>query len=306
MNETLHDRVVSLRRQLKNGVTPAMATPLAADGYRVNTAVLPSLVNFLLASGVKGLFVGGTTGEGVLLEAPERMRLHEAAVAAVAGRMPVLVHVGANQVATAVALAEHAAGLGVEGLAAVTPFFYPIDDEGLVRYYQAIAAAAPHTPLLLYDIPQLAVNGITPALLPYLAEAVPTLAGMKTSRPDVQFVRQLMEVTPEPLIILAGNESAALGLLALGAHGLISGLSTAVPEPFVALTDAFAAGDMAEARRQQYIINRMLALLPGKARIGAIKSILAERGIAAGPAMPPRSTPNASLWPALRSVMAES
>lgn len=297
--------IETFKSKLANGVSPAMATPLEADGYTVNTAVIPQLVDLLLAAGVKGLFVGGTTGEGILLTATERQRLHAAAVTAVDGRVPVLLHVGANRLDETLALARHAAAIGADAIAAVTPFFYGVHDLALVTYYQAISVAVPEMPLLLYDIPHLAINGITPEALPRLHEAVPSLVGMKTSRPDVQMVRRLLDAAPDPFLVLAGNESAALGLLALGADGLISGLSTAVPEPFVALTRAYGDGDLATARQQQQLINELLPHLPAGARIGAIKQILTERGIEAGTAVPPRPMPKEPIWAKMKLVLDE-
>ncbi len=280
-----------------------MATPLQADGYTVNTAVVPSLADFLIAAGVKGLFVGGTTGEGVLLTPGERLRLHEATMAAANGRVPVLLHVGTNRLDTAISLARHAAEVGAAAMVAVTPYFYSLGDDGLAAYFQALAAAAPDMPLLVYDIPQMAVNGISPDLLAHLSRTIPSLAGIKTSRTDAQIIRRLLEAAPEHLVVLAGNEPIALGSLAMGAHGLISGLSTAVPEPFVALTNAFGAGSLVEARHHQRQINRLLPCLPAGARIGAIKQILAERGIAVGPTVPPRPMPHEPVWPRMEAVL---
>lgn len=299
----MKSQISNLKSQISNGVLPAMATPLQAGGYRVNTAMVPQLVEFLLDAGVKGLFVGGTTGEGILLDVAERLRLHQAAVAAVDGRAPLFLHVGANRTDEALTLARQAREIGADAIVAVTPYFYAIGDDGLVDYYRAIGEAVPDLPLLLYDIPHLATNGISPEALARLSRELPTLAGIKTSRPDAQVVRRLLDAAPEHLIVLAGNESIALGLLALGAHGLISGLSTAVPEPFVALTRAFAEGQHHEALRRQRQINRLLALLPAGARIGALKSILAERDLPVGPAVPPRPTPTQSLWPQIRDLM---
>lgn len=296
----------SLRSKLAYGVAPAMATPLMGDGYRVNVAVVPQLVEFLIGAGAKGLFVGGTTGEGILLEPVERKRLHETAVEAAAGRVPVLLHAGANRLEAAVALAEHAAQTGADAVAAVTPFYYGMDEDALTAYYKAIAEAAGEMPLFLYDIPHMAVNGISPGLLRRLASEIPTLAGMKSSRRDAQEVRQLMAAAPEGFILLAGNESVALGLLALGVDGLISGLSTAVPEPFVGLTRSFGEGDLASARRLQKLINQLLAVVPAGRRIGAIKQILSERGINVGPAVPPRNMPDEPIWPRLEDLLRES
>lgn len=294
----------NLKESLEMGVVPAMATPMMADGQGVEMRGVGPLVSFLIGAGVKGLFVGGTTGEGILLPAGQRQRLHEETMKAVSGRVPVLLHVGANTTAEAVLLADHAAKIGAEAIVAVTPSFYPLNDEGLLAYYQAIAQAAPQTALFAYDIPQQATNGIGPALLERLIDQVATLVGLKTSRPDAQAVRQLLDVASGRVLVYAGNERIALGLLALGANGLISGLSTAVPEPFVALTAAFAAGDWVAAGRQQQLINRLLDLLPAGARIGALKTILNQRGVPAGIAVPPHPTPaHLPLWSQIQTIL---
>lgn len=295
-------KIAALKSRLQQGVSPAMATPLQEDGYRVNLPILPQLVNFLIEKGVKGLFVGGTTGEGLLLDVAERQRLHEGTMTAVHGRIPVLLHVGANRMDQALSLTHHAVQIKADAIVAIPPTFFGMDDDSLFAYFQAIAAAAPDTPLLLYDIPHLAINGISPALLARLSAAIPSLAGVKTSRPDAQMIRQLLAAAPEHLIVLAGNERIALGSLAMGATGLISGLSTAVPEPFVALTGAVAAGDLAAARREHQRINQLLDLMPPQ-RIGGIKMILAERGILVGTAVPPRPMPPKGIWSQMETLL---
>jgi dihydrodipicolinate synthase/N-acetylneuraminate lyase len=304
----VNEQIAALKDRLQGGVVPAMATPLESDGYRVNYGALEQLIEFLIAAGVRALFIGGTTGEGILLAPQERQTLHERTLAIVNRRVPSLVHVGANTTAASVELARHAVTLGAEAIVAVTPHFYEVGDEALLAYYQDIAQVAPETPLLAYDIPQMAANGITPRLLPRLAAQVPTFAGLKSSRPDAQVIRQFIDLAPGGVLILAGNERVALGLLALGANGLISGLSTAVPEPFVAMTRAFFAGNLAAAQDQQRAINRILDLLPAGARIGALKTILAERGIAAGPAVPPRAMPSEEwrAWPQIQTILDEA
>ncbi len=167
------EKIAWLKGKLRGGVAPALATPVLADGMTVNTAVVPDLIDFLLNAGSSGLFVGGTTGEGVLFSDAERMRLHETAVAATNGRAPVMLHVGTNNLADTIALARHAVEVGADAIAVVTPFFYAMHDDGLAAYYHAVAAAVPNLPLLLYDIPQMAVNGISPVLLARLGREMP-------------------------------------------------------------------------------------------------------------------------------------
>lgn len=296
------DQIAALKSKLRDGVSPAMATPLVPGTHTVNLDVVPQLVDFLADKGVKGLFIGGTTGEGTQLDLDQREALHETAAAAASGRVAVLLHVGAQRADDAVRLARHAAGLRPDAIVAMTPTFYGMSDAALARYYQAIAAAAPDIPLFLYDIPQFAVNGIGPTLLATLGRDMPLLAGLKTSRVDLQVVRQLIDSLPTGRILLAGNESAALGSLALGADGLISGLSTAIPEPFVALTRAFAAGEIDEARAWQRCINRLLGVLGG-GRVGGIKAILTQRGIPVGPPVPLLDATDEPLWPRAAEIL---
>ena len=297
-----------LSTRIRGGVLPAMATPLQPDGYRVNPTALAQLIEFLIGAGVSGLFVGGTTGEGIMLATAERMALHELALQAVGGRIPALIHVGANTTAESITLAGHAKAIDAPAIVAITPGFYPVPDDALLDYYQEVANAAPGIPLFAYDIPHMAVNGISPDLLQRLAKTIPSFAGVKTSRPDAQIVRRLIDAAPDGILVLAGNEAIALGLLSLGADGLISGLSTAVPEPFVALTQAVSTSRWSEARDRQRQINQILALLPGGIRIGALKQILVERGIEAGPPVPPRPEAPAgwSAWPQIRGILSKT
>ena len=296
------EKTRQLITRLAGGVSPAMVTPLASDGQTVNLPAVDQLIEFLIAAGVNGLFVGGTTGEGILLSLEQRQALHERAMAAIAGRVPALLHVGANNTADSVVLVRHASSLDADAIVAVTPTFYPMHDAALCAYYADLAAAAPDTPLLAYDIPHMAVNGISPALLADLAAKLPTFAGIKTSNGDAQVVRQIIDVSATGQLVLAGNERIALGSLSLGASGLISGLSTAVPEPFVRLTDAFFKGNIALAQKEQRRINDFLDLIPPGARIGALKSLLQQRGIEVGPPVPPRPAVNVSDWPAWSQI----
>lgn len=293
----MHDNVFKLLTSVQSGALPAMATPVADDGYSVNTGAVPPLVDFLIEAGVHGLFVGGTTGEGLLLDIDQRCALHGAAIEASDGRVPILLHVGTNVTRDSLILAEHAVDIGADGIVAITPTFYGMTDEALLVYFEQIAAVAPNVPFLVYDIPHMAATGVSPNLLGKLLQAIPSFGGVKSSRPDAQVIRQLADVLGNDGILLAGNERIALGSLSLGAAGLISGLATAIPEPFVALVQAHAAGDLEAARREQKRINLLLDLMPPGERIGAIKLILQQRGYEVGPPVPPRSMPDdAELW----------
>lgn len=281
-----------------------MATPLLPGGYEVDREALPALVNFLVDAGVQGIFAGGTTGEGLVLDVAQRQRLHELSAQLVNERVPLFVHVGANTARDTLALAQHAAGLGVDGVVCITPTFYGMPDQDLLAYFQEIARVTPETPFFVYDIPHLASTGVSPALLGQLIETIPNFGGVKCSRSDAQVIRHYVAIAGEAAMVFAGNERIALGSLALGVTGLISGMATAIPEPFVSLTAAFAAGDLAAAQEQQRRINCLLDRVPASRRIGSFKTILQQRGLQSGPMVPPRMLEeDPALWSDLAALL---
>ena len=282
-----------------------MATPLQSGGYQINTDVVPTLVDFLIERKVGGLFVGGSTGEGLLFNQDARKKLFDATVAANNGRVVMMLHVGANTTRAAVELAKYAADNGSEANVAIPPTFFGMPDDALFGYFSEVAAAAPDLPFLAYDIPHMAINGVTPGLMKRMMAEIPNFMGVKCSRPDAAVVRQLIDTGGDEAIVLAGSEAIMLGSIALGAHGTISGLSTAWPEPFVAMLDAFAAGNMDEARNWQQLINRVLAIMPKGKRLGGIKTVLRDRGIAVGSPVPPRPDADAGVWQTILDEVAK-
>ncbi len=115
------------------GTLAAAATPLRDGGRELDEAAFGPLVDFLAGAGLDGLLALGTTGEGILLSVAERRRVAELFVEAAAGRLQVAVHCGAQTTADTVALAEHAAGLGVAGIAVIAPPYFRLDDDALLR-----------------------------------------------------------------------------------------------------------------------------------------------------------------------------
>lgn len=282
--------------KLHHKIIPAMATPIDISGNRVSVKDVAPLVDFLIERNVGGLFVGGSTGEGILLSLDERKKLFKAVVDAAAGRVPVLLHIGTNNTRDSFDLAVFSESIGADANVAVTPYFYPVDENSLLSYYQEIAKAAPTLPLLAYDIPHFAVNGITPALLTRLFDTIPHFAGVKCSRKDAQIIRQLIDVTPSDKMMLVGSEQIMLGSLAMGATGSISGLSTAIPEPFVKMVAAFSEGRLSAAQQWFKLSNRVLSALSSEPRVGGIKAVLNQRGVFVGDPIPPRPKGSDQAW----------
>jgi 4-hydroxy-tetrahydrodipicolinate synthase len=225
----------------------AIATPFAADGAP-DLDAFAAHVRWLGEQGLDGVFVAGTTGEGVLLEQDEVAALVSRAVGEGAGQ--VIAQVGRPSTRATVALARRALEAGSHAVAAYVPWFYPVTQVQLRRHFLALLEAAGDAPAFMYNIPPRTVNDLDPGLAGELAAA--GFAGMKDSTGD--FARHeayLRAVDGRPFELYTGSEPFALRSMRAGSTGTISALANCVPELFTGLRDALARGDEGEAGRLQ-------------------------------------------------------
>jgi dihydrodipicolinate synthase/N-acetylneuraminate lyase len=251
------------------GALAAAATPLRDGGKTLDEPAFPALVDFFVENGLDGIFALGTTGEGLLLTVEERRRAAELFLDAGAGRLALVVHCGAQTTADSVALAEHAAGVGVDAVAAVAPPYYPFDEQELTRHFAAVADACAPTPFFLYEIAARSGYAIPLTVVERLREEVPNLAGLKVS--DTPFDR-VEPYLVEGLDVFVGSEPLAAKALARGAAGVVSGLATAFPEVVASLV----AEPTDEAAERIAVLRDSLQRFPF---IAALKVVLAKRGV---------------------------
>src|SRR3990170_8553052 len=208
------------------GIIAAMPTPMGASGA-VDLTATSRLAGWLADQGVDGVFVCGTTGEGLLLTDDERIAVVEAAAQAARGRIVVVAHVGAATTAGAVALARRCESAGADALAVVTPYFFKLGTEALVAHFRAVAEAVPERPVLAYSIPALAGNAVTPDVLRAL-QPVRNLVGLKDSSGDSYGLVQLADAVPAGFRLVVGADLLSLQVLAMGWAGLVSGPASAM------------------------------------------------------------------------------
>jgi 4-hydroxy-tetrahydrodipicolinate synthase len=268
------------------GTVTAMATPFDAKG-RLDLDATGRLASWLVARGVDALFVGGTTGEGLLLSREEQGRLAQAAVEAVGDRISVLAQVGCASTAESIASAEQAARAGVKGIVLLSPYFFDVDQAAMIAHFAAVAAAAPETPAYLYNIPGNTRNPITPAVLSALLAKVPNLAGIKDSSKDLVLLQRFLALAPPGFAVLVGSDSVLLPGMASGAVGVVSAASNVFPEAVVDAVRAFTGGKPAEAQAAQERLNRLLDVLKMGPPLSGYKAGLALRGMPVGGLRPP-------------------
>jgi N-acetylneuraminate lyase len=264
---------------LFSGVIPALLTPFSNQD-RVDTAALCELTEYLLGCGMNGLYLCGSTGEGLLMTEEERCLVVDTVIEQVRGRAPVIVHVGAPATSVSERLARHAAQAGADAVASVPPFYYAVGRTEIEDHYRRIAQAA-GLPLYLYNIPSATQVSLEAALICDLVrEGV--ARGLKYTSYDQLNFREIIESCGKALNVFAGPDEMLLPFLLMGAHGGIGTTYNLMPELFVELYDAWARGDMQRAQQAQYQIDRAILVVRKFGVVPAVKAAMRLRGIDCG------------------------
>ncbi len=199
----------SSRKPHPSGIVAALLTPMRDGGTRLDVEATARLVSWLVDRGIHGLYIAGTTGEGLYLSPDEHRDLTWAVVRAARG-VPVVTHVGALTTAQAVALARQAVRAGATAVAAIPPPYYNITREELLRYYTEVGQAADPLPLYLYNIPSHARNDLPPALVGEIRQAVPNVVGIKDSSGFAGRIPDLVETMGPGFDVVCGNDEKDL------------------------------------------------------------------------------------------------
>lgn len=228
------------------GVYPAATTQFAED-LSVDYDATAGVQDALIRDGVDGLILLGTCGENNSLEPEEKRAILDRARTAVAGRVPVISGVSELTTKRAVAFARDAEALGVDGLMLLPAMVYVPTEEELYTHFKAVADAT-SLPIMLYNNPPAYRVSISARVLAKLAD-IPNIVAVKESAPDPRRFTDLINEFGDRFVLMAGLDDVALEGMILGAHGWVSGLTSAFPQESVALVKALQQGDIAEARR---------------------------------------------------------
>ena len=169
------------------GIIPAFYACYAPDGS-ISTEGVKALTRHLIAKGVKGVYVGGSSGECIYQHPDERKAVLEAVMSEAKGKITVIAHVACNNTADSVELAAHAEKCGVDAIAAIPPIYFHLPNYAIAAYWNAMSAAAPNTEFVIYNIPQLAGTALTMPLLQEMLKNPNVIAVKNSSMPtqDIQ------------------------------------------------------------------------------------------------------------------------
>ena len=290
------------------GVIPAFYACYAPDGS-ISTDGVRALTRHLIAKGVKGVYVGGSSGECIYQHVDERKAVLEAVMEEAAGKITVIAHVACNNTADSAELAAHAEKCGVDAIAAIPPIYFHLPPYAIAAYWNAMSAAAPNTEFVIYNIPQLAGTGLTMPLLEEMLKNPNVIAVKNSSMPtqDIQMFKDagMAARGEEGFAVFNGPDEQFVSGLAMGADGGIGGTYAVMPELFLKMFELVKAGEIPAARKIQYQADRIIyKMCEAKGNLYAVQKEILRRqyGLELGGVRAP--LPN--LMPGDEAVVAEA
>lgn len=246
-------------------VVSAIPTAFHPDGA-LDLPGTEAIIRRVRDADVDMVFVNGTTAEFPSLDREERASTVEAALS-IMGPERVIAHVGASSAWEAASLTRDALERGATSIAAITPYFFPASLSTVRSYFAAIRSVAPETDLYAYLFPDRTSVQLSPRDTAMLALDF-GLRGVKVSIPGIAFVSDLVGLLPAGISVYSGNDRLISSIHDTGGTGVVSGVSSAVPTPFIALSQSVGDEDATGEVSAQAIVDVAVDTLgPSIARI---------------------------------------
>src|SRR5580765_5637547 len=221
------------------GCGTALVTPFRKD-QSLDESTLRRLVRRQIEAGIDFLVPCGTTGESPTLTRTEHLRVVEITVEESRGKVPVLGGAGGYNTAEVIELAQELAQIGVDGILSVTPYYNKPTQEGLYQHYRAIASSV-SLPIIIYSVQGRTGVNVEPSTLAQLAK-VENIVGVKEASGNIAQMASIVQMVPPEFVVLSGDDTIMLPLMALGGRGLISVASNEIPSEMTKLVHSCLDG----------------------------------------------------------------
>ncbi|MCA8998742.1 MAG: dihydrodipicolinate synthase family protein [Planctomycetaceae bacterium] len=278
---TMHQPLLPLK-----GIIPPLITPLS-DRDRIDGEGLRRLIEHVLAGGIHGLFLLGTSGEAPSLSHELQREFLKLACEIIDHRVVVLAGITDTAMTETLDFAEFALDVGVDGLVLAAPYYFPMHQLDLERYIRELAQELP-LPFLLYNMPSHTKVDFGIDTVMALLDLT-NFVGVKDSSGNMHYFNKLIQLTHErpDFSVLIGPEELLAEAVLMGANGGISGGANLVPNLYVDLYDAALTGDLRDVQRLQQQLMRLSRLLyevgtPPTGYLTGIKTALELAGLCSG------------------------
>jgi 4-hydroxy-tetrahydrodipicolinate synthase len=270
------------------GIYVAMLTPFTADGA-INEKELRGIVEFQVTAGVHGLFPISSVGEYIHMAREDKFRIMEIIMEQNHGRARVCPGVGSSLPAESIILAKKAKALGCDAVVVAPPYYFPLSQENIEKYFESIADAV-DIPIILYNVP-LFTQPLSYDVVKRLARRSNVVAMKDSSGSMVDFLHFMdkVRIIGEDIHILTGREETLFPCLMVGGKGCMTATSGILPEIMLGIYEAWRAGDYEKAKELQFSILLLVRAMFSLPIPLGFKVAMETRGFAMGPPKQPLS-----------------
>lgn len=264
-----------MSEMMLKGCGTALVTPFLEDGS-VDEATYRDLAEWQIGEGVDFLVPCGSTGEAATLSFEEHVRVVALCAETAGGRVPIVAGAGSNDTAKAIYLSRAVCDVGATHLLHVSPMYNRPPQRGLLSHFRAIADAAPR-PVVVYNVPGRTASNIEADTTLALAEH-PNIVGVKEASGNIGQIAEILAMRPDGFSVLSGDDALTLPIMALGADGVVSVVSNAVPREMSDLVRAALADDVETARELHFRLLPIMTAAFVETNPIPIKAAVAELG----------------------------
>lgn len=259
------------------GTGVALVTPFHKHGT-IDFGSLEKLVEHTITNGVDYLVVLGTTGEAATLSKDEKFALVQFVKDQISGRVPLVLGMGGYNTQEVVNNLQVFDPEGIDAVLSVTPYYNKPTQRGLYLHYKHITSASP-LPVILYNVPGRTSVNLKPETTLDLARNFENIIGIKEASGNLGQIMEIIRCRPENFLVISGDDSLTMPLIAAGADGVISVVANAYPKSFSNMVKAGLEGNFAEARKLHYALLPLIDALFADGSPGGIKAALEQMKI---------------------------
>jgi 4-hydroxy-tetrahydrodipicolinate synthase len=254
------------------GTGVAIVTPFRNDGS-VDFKSLGKVLEHIIKGNVDYVVVLGTTGESVTLSKDEKKAVVNYAIDTVGGRIPIIVGIGGNNTREVLDTINHNDFSSIDALLSVAPYYNKPSQSGIYLHFKAIADISP-IPVIAYNVPSRTGANISAETMVRLASDVPNIVAVKEASGNLIQVMQIIKNKPTDFVVISGDDSLTLPMIALGAEGVISVIANAFPKEFSDMVNYALRGNFEKAGILHYKLFNLMTALFDEGSPSGIKATL--------------------------------
>lgn len=265
-----------MNKKLK-GTGVAVITPFHKDGS-IDFSSFKKVINHLILNEVDYIVALGTTGESVSLNIDEKNAVINFVVEVVEERVPVVVGLGGNNTAEVLKSFQQISLDGVDAILSVCPYYNKPQQGGIYLHYKLIANNSP-LPVILYNVPDRTGVNIKAETTLALAHDFKNIIGIKEASKNFEQCVSILKNKPESFLLISGDDSSTLPLMAFGACGVISVTANAFPKEFSEMVNFCKKGDFKSARKIHFFLQDFTTSIFMEGNPGGIKAAMEIKGL---------------------------